>query len=41
MLTARDIQKLWLEIYGEDLAIEYSGFYRQLKRLEQEKKNAE
>ena len=35
-MTAKQIKKLWFYCYGENLRTEYSGFYRKLKKLENE-----
>jgi len=34
MHTLKQIKKLWLKCYGENLRTEYSGFYKILKKLE-------
>ena len=30
--TIKELRDLWLKCYGEDLKIEYSGFYNRLKK---------
>ena len=32
--TIKEFRDLWLQCYGEDLKIEYSGFYERLKKAQ-------
>ena len=32
--TIEEFRDLWLNCYGEDLKIEYSGFYERLKKAQ-------
>jgi hypothetical protein len=33
-MTVKQIKKLWFKFYNENLKTEYSGFYKELKKLE-------